>query len=72
MAARLSLVASSAPPPPALVCPPAPPEPVYVCCHCKRPVTAYRFACDGHPVGTFHCQHCGDTMAMLSAGVNRY
>ncbi len=71
MAARLSLVTSPAPPPP-LACPPAPPEPVYVCCHCKRAVTTYRFACDGHLIGTFHCSHCGDTMAMLSAVVNRY
>ena len=65
----LSLVAPPLAPLP--VYPLGPPEPVLVCCHCKRRVTEHRFECDSHPISSFYCRHCGDTLAIPSAVVNR-
>ena len=38
-----------------------------VCCHCKRPTTAYGFiAPDGHWIETHHCPEHGDVVPMRS------
>lgn len=42
-----------------------------VCCHCKRPTTAYGFtAPDGHWIETHHCPEHGDVVPMRSVVVN--
>ena len=42
-------------------------SPRNVCCHCKRPTTAYGFtAPDGHWVETHHCPEHGDVVPMRS------